>query len=132
MKQKRTLSLNKVRSYKPVVFIISHADFEIWKREYEENCNTYFIRKTGTKGCMQYYYCNRSGYFNTRGKGMRNIKSQGTSKLNTYCTATITTTTDNKTGEVYVTVCHTHYGHDLQLGHIPLGKCQRIYGNNFD
>ena len=42
---------------------------------------------TGSKKTLHdkkvlYYYCNRSGYFRSKGKGQRHSKSQGTSKLN--------------------------------------------------
>ena len=85
-----------------------------------------FSKSTGTKGSTQYFYCNRSGYFSSKGKGKRNIKSQGSNKLNTYCTASITVTTDNNTGQILVTTCHTHYGHDKQLGHLTLNEQTRL------
>ena len=76
---------------------------------------------------MCYYYCSRSGYFRSRGKSERHIKSQGSSKLNTYCTAAIKATTDRYTGfMVTVEICHTHYGHELQLGHLRLPESVRL------
>ena len=42
----------------------------------------------GTK--TEYYYCNRSGYHDeTDSKGIRAIKSQGTAKMDSYCTSKI-------------------------------------------
>lgn len=79
-----------------------------------------------SKGIIIYYYCNRSGYFNSKGRGCRRLKSQGTNKLNTYCTATITTKMDDQMGQITATICHSHYGHELQLGHIPLDTTSRI------
>ena len=70
----------------------------LWKENYEKETNTYFPKATGSKSNTTYYYCNRSGYFNSKGKGKRKLKTQGTNKLNTYCTATITTKKDDNTG----------------------------------
>ena len=78
------------------------------------------------KGTTEYYYCNRSGYFKTKSKGIRNIKSQGSSKLDTYCTAAIILSSDSVTGQLLATVCHTHYGHDMTLGHVPLLPSARM------
>lgn len=48
------------------------------------------------------------------------ILSQGSSKLNTYCTAAMKATTDSKTGVVVVEFCEKHYGHEIELGHLRL------------
>ena len=98
----------------------------MWKSKYEEDTNTSLAKATGRKGTTDYYYCNRSGYFNTKSKGLRNIKSQGSNKLDTYCTASITVTTDILTGQLTATICHTHYGHSIQLGHVPLPTSTRM------
>ena len=80
----------------------------------------------GSKSNTTYYYCNRSGYFNSKGKGKRKLKTQGRNKLNTYCTATITTKKDDNTGIITAIICHSHYGHELQLGHVPLDTTSRL------
>ena len=58
-----------------------------------------FIKTTGTKqdsngNAVCYYYCNRTGYYKQKGTGERLPKTQGTSKLDTYCTASIRTTSN--------------------------------------
>ena len=68
-----------------------------------------------------YYYCNRSGYFNPRGEQCRSLKSQGTAKIGTYCTAGIVLVLASN-GSVKASICTTHYGHQLSLGHIRLSK----------
>ena len=53
------------------------------------------------------------------------MKSQGSNKIKTYCTASLTTTKHKVSGLINVKVCHTHYGHNIQLGHIPLAVITR-------
>ena len=54
------------------------------------------------------------------------IKTQGTAKLNTYCTASIKTAVDKNTGQLIADVCKTHYGHKNDLGHIHLSENTRL------
>ena len=35
-------------------------------------------------------------------------------------------TTDILTGQLTATICHTHYGHSIQLGHVPLPTSTRM------
>ena len=58
--------------------------------------------------------------------GQRHLKSQGTSKLNTYCTASIKTIADKSTCEIQTEACSTHYGHSLDLWHIQLSENVRL------
>ena len=39
--------------------------------------------------CKKYFYCNRSGSFESQGKGLRSLKVQGTSKIGELCTSHI-------------------------------------------
>lgn len=76
--------------------------FELWKEQMEKKTSSWFVRATGDKGTVDstttYYYCNRSGYFTSRGGQKRHLKAQGSSKLDTYCIASIVarTTQDGK------------------------------------
>ena len=69
-------------------------DFKTWREELEKSTNAWFVRATGEKELVssdkQYYYCNRSGHFKSKGAGLRHLKTQGTSKINSYCTASLT------------------------------------------
>ena len=38
--------------------------------------------------------------------------------LDTYCTATITVTNNIFIGQIIAAICHTHYEHNTELGHI--------------
>jgi hypothetical protein len=73
-----------------------------------------------------YYYCNRSGYYKDKRTGKRETKSQSTSKLDTYCTASIKIATDKQTKEVNAEICSTHYGHDIDLEHLRLPETVRL------
>lgn len=95
----------------------------------QPSCSS-FVKATGDKGAdkhITYYYCNRSGYYNKKSQGKRQIKSQGTSKLNAYCTAAIVVTQVTKGDKeiIQARIYKTHYGHPSSLGHLRLQKCQR-------
>ena len=51
------------------------------------------------------------------------LKSQGSCKLDAYCTAGIVIT-QNEHG-IIAHICSTHYGHSLRLGHLRLPKLDR-------
>ena len=89
-----------------------------------------FVKSTGDKttdGCTtSYYQCNRSGVFLPKGSGQRRLKSQGSSKINSQCTAAITLTVNHTTQSVKAEVCHTHYAHEPKLGHIRLREEVRL------
>ena len=54
--------------------------------------------------------------------GMRSLKSQGTSKISTHCTATLTLTSDKDTKLIRIELCDTHYDHRKQLGHLQISQ----------
>lgn len=107
------------------------VDFNTWKATFEEETSSSYIKSTGIKRNLDddsvcYYYCNRSGYYRDKGSGKRAMKSQGTSKLNTYCTAAIRTITLKQTNEIQAEVCSTHYGHSTNLEHLRLPEIVRL------
>ena len=87
-----------------------------------------YIKSTGIKrnvddNSVYYYYCNRSGYYKDKGTGKR---AMGTSKLDTYCTASIRTVTHSTTKEVEAEICSTHYRHTTDLEHLHLTEIVRL------
>ena len=96
----------------------------------EKDTDTWFVKATGEKitasarASTTYFYCNRSGYFDSRGTGKRVLKSQGTSKLNGYCTASMTTIT-TETKAINVEYFKSHYGHQVCLGHLRISDSNR-------
>ena len=109
---------------------IIHIEFKLWKEKFEKHTNSQFVQGSGAKELLDcgktYYYCNRSGHFKSKGTGQRHIKTQGTSKIDTYCTASLTVTRDKHKKCITVQVHRTHYGHTPSLGHLRLLESDRI------
>ena len=99
-------------------------NFQRWKEQFERNTNSWYVQTSGKKELLHcgktYYYCNHSGHFSSRSTGQRHLKTQGSSKINSYCTAAITVSRERVSGCTEVQVCSTHYGHKTSLGHLRL------------
>ena len=65
-----------------------------------------------------YYYYNRTGQYNSKGKSKRNLKIQGTSKIGCHCTAYIRAQ-KYLSGEVFAEICN-HHTHPIELSHLKL------------
>ena len=106
------------------------TEFAEWKAAYEAEHDVMLGKATGDKttdGCTtSYYQCNRSGLFHPKGTGQRRLKSQGSSKINSHCTAAITLIVNHTIQSVKAEVCHTHYAHETRLGHIRLSEEDRV------
>ena len=114
-------------NYELLVFK-SEIEFKQWKRFLEENTKSKYVQKCGqfenSSGLsVTRYYCNRSGYFTSNSTGARFSKSQGTSKINTYCTSTITVIS-SQTG-LHVNYISTHVGHEAELCHLRLSSPEK-------
>ena len=102
--------------------------FDQWKSKFEEETHTSFIMATGKKvlsgnRTITYYYCNRSGYFM---HNIRALKSQGTSKIDSYCTAAIVLTESDVSTQLQAKICSTHHGHSISLGYLRLQRNNRF------
>ncbi|CAL4121762.1 unnamed protein product [Meganyctiphanes norvegica] len=111
----------------------SFDDFEEWKKQEEERSIVRYIKSNSgskiTRSGMQhkYYVCSRSGKVRLTGKGIRKLKRQGSSKLNTRCTASIKADI-HPSGLVTVKYCREHYGHEQgikNIGHVGLSQNDR-------
>ena len=60
-----------------------------------------------------------------KGLGISRVK-EATNQIPTAHTASITVTSDILTGQLTATICYTHYGHSIQLGHVPLPTSTRM------
>eukprot|EP00794_Sanderia_malayensis_P009461 gene9461-10448_t len=58
--------------------------FLIWKENVEKETTSWFVKYRKRR-------CNRTGTHKPRGTGNRAMKQQGTSKIDGYCTAQVTT-----------------------------------------
>ena len=70
-----------------------------------------------------YYYCNRARKYKPRGQGLRQMKTQGTSKIGQQCTAHMKVV-QKASGQVSVEYCDFHI-HNICLGHLPLPDSSR-------
>ena len=68
----------------------------------------------------RYYYCNRAGKYEGRGKGIRQLKSQGSSKTGYQCAANMKVVHNTVTNRVQVEYCATHSSHSINLGHLRM------------
>ena len=107
----------------------SLEDFANWKSIVEETNSCYYVRARGdvinkNSECVKYYQCNRCGAHKSRSTGKRLMKSSGTSKINMNCTSTLKIM-ECRDGSVTIEICHTHYGHKLELEHTKLTILQK-------
>ena len=72
-----------------------------------------------------YYYCNRAGNYQTHGSNERSVKSQGSNKAVSHCSAYIQATVNVMKGVVYAKYSSNHYNHELQLGNLPIATSTR-------
>ena len=100
-----------------------------WKEVEELHTKSSFVQKSGSQmhdnNKHFYYYCNRAGNYQTRGNNERSLKSQGSNKSVSHCSAYIQATVNILKGVVYVKYNSTHYNHELQLGHLPIVSSTR-------
>ena len=78
-------------------------------------------RKNGDK--IFYYYCNRSGVYTTKGKGLKRLKSQGSSKIGCICPAKMWVKVTNE--KVNVHFFKKHEKHEMDVEHLRLLESER-------
>ena len=102
----------------------------MWKKEKEVKTNTQYVQKcapySDTNVKIWYYYCNHSGQYLPRGTNLRQLKTQGTSKIGEQCTAHIKATVILNTGRVKVQYCTTHHNHSINLAHLQMHYSTRM------
>lgn len=91
----------------------------------KKETNSWFVQESGKKSAgTTYYYCNRNGYYKSRGTGRRHLKNQGTSKINAHCTAALKVQCTGM--DCHLTVYKTHYAHKSSLGHLRIPESDRL------
>ena len=97
------------------------GSFLTWKEEEERKTHSNYMQQCAPRIYRTkqhwYYYCNWSGTFQSKGRGVRHIISQGSCKIGERCIAHIKAIKDMATGEVIVQYCSTHHNHEVNLGH---------------
>ena len=102
--------------------------FSTWKEGEEKRTNSSYVLQCAPQTNVTsnvkryYYYCHRSGIFNRKGSGIRDIKAQGTCKLGFSCTAYIKAVENLTTKLVNVEYCFFHYGHKEELAHLRISE----------
>lgn len=100
---------------------LTFENFMSWKWDLEIKTESRYIihhhynQKSGVK--TLHFVCQRSGNFETKSKGLRRLKKQGSAKMNAFCPAAIYFTEQND-GTCTVDFWSTHVGHHNNLGHL--------------
>lgn len=103
-------------------------EFTEWKAQFELDTKSYYVLLKGStltkkQGKVSHYICHRSGCFKSKGRGVRNLKSNGSNKINGFCPAYIKAA-ENLKG-VTVTYVEQHVGHDFDLHHLLIRPSER-------
>ena len=97
--------------------------FEKWKNEERRSKSSYVQHSAShMQGVNRksYLYCHRSGIVRSEGKGLRALKTQGSCKMNEFCTAHMTVTEDTITKKVKVSYCSHHKNHEPEICHMKV------------
>lgn len=104
---------------------VTEGEFLLWKEEEEKRTKASFVQHCGPRqrenAVVQYFYCNRSGFFVTKGEGKRNLKKQGSSKIGATCPAFIKFTLDRGTSRGTAEYCLDHT-HPCDYAHLRLSE----------
>ena len=104
----------------------SFSNYTKWKEEEEILTHSWYVLHSAPNlrdGYEHYYYyCNRAGKYQSRGSRKRALKSQGTSKLSSNCSAYMKVVRCVNSDFVNLTYSSTHYNHKKQLGHLRISS----------
>ena len=102
------------------------TEFLQWKEQEERATNSSYVKHSSSKTYGEsehyYYYCNRTGIYIGKGEGKRQLKTQGSSKINMHCIAHMKAVHNIKTDAVNVQYCATHNTHSIQLAHLRMSE----------
>jgi len=101
----------------------NEREFLDWKAHLEMDLKCSFVKPQGKhvnhlQQEVQHFHCNRSGKYRPRllttGKRERQMKANGTVKIDTMCTSSIKAT--RQADDSYKSeICTTHYGHEIEV-----------------
>lgn len=107
----------------------SMKDFREWMDLVSRANRTQFAARasdTQARATVHRYVCHRSGLSNLKTTARRRrIKSQGSCKMGSWCTAYLNARECLLTGAVRVNGCLTHYGHDMDVVHLRISAADR-------
>lgn len=108
-------------------------EFDEWMERSQE-CGKFLAKETYTTtktSVITYYFCNRSGAYESQSNGRRAAKPYGTIKCGFTCSAFVTASTDSTSGAVSVTCCLAHYKHDKNAAKLHLPDSVRLQIANY-
>ncbi|GFU18811.1 uncharacterized protein NPIL_266271 [Nephila pilipes] len=76
------------------------------------------------KKTPHHFVCYRSGFYVSKDKGLRHLKTQGSNKIDGNCSAEIKVFV-SETGACNIKFCKTHLGHRNDIGHLSLTEFER-------
>ncbi|RZF42196.1 hypothetical protein LSTR_LSTR004345 [Laodelphax striatellus] len=114
-----------------IVTFENKTQFYDWKKRLEDDEKVQYVQNTGRRVSTNnsitiYYVCHRSGSYKPMVSSLerkRQLKIQGSSKINAFCPSRIKATFQTK-GNVVVEFCWTHLGHSNDLAH--LNSCHDV------
>ena len=104
-------------------------EFNEWKELHQVESESSFVLHCSPKQrenyLIYYYYCNRTGQYNGKGKQVRSLKQQGSSKLGYHCSAYMKVK-EYVSGKVEAEICD-HHIHEKLVAHLPLPEsCRKM------
>lgn len=130
-KEKLQKHLSTVHNIKMVYLEMefdTFADFENWKEIYEKEAKCRFVKKSGSRMCVEgeratYLYCSRSG--KVISKKLTKKRQRISTKISNHCTASIKyLQTDD--GKIKAKLCGTHYGHKNEIELLRMTKSDKL------
>ncbi|XP_068085975.1 uncharacterized protein [Anabrus simplex] len=122
------INFHEIRIANESLKFANEEDFLKWKSEKENEqvcefvvCRSKYECKDGSSKMK--YRCHRDGTFKSRGNHERHQKVLGSNKISGHCPAKIDVTFQS--GEVQVSFCATHVGHQEELGRMRLSLSER-------
>lgn len=116
--------IHKQAVEKETITFETRENFNDWLKEEEKRTNAHFVKCRGEINNIEYsvidFKCNRSGKFESKAIGKRQLKVQGTAKIGFHCSAGIRLKVYPSIVEV--DYCKTHVGHDCEPQHLPIPK----------
>ncbi|XP_022093915.1 uncharacterized protein LOC110981051 [Acanthaster planci] len=106
----------------------TEAEFQSWKKWVEKKSMALFVQQSGKRftptTLVRNFRCNRSGFYISKGRGVRSLKSQGSARINATCPAFIKSTMDRTLQSVEAEFCLDHT-HECEVKHLHLSSDTR-------
>ncbi|GFR03261.1 uncharacterized protein TNCT_74251 [Trichonephila clavata] len=108
---------------------INFEAFNEWKNRTEKETKSKFIVTRGAISLKNekkthHFVCHRSGFYVSKGKGLRHLKKQGSNKIDGYCPAEIKVFV-SETGACNIKFCKTHVGHRNDISQLSLSEFEK-------